>query len=85
MPKILDEKFNYASDVLMPGEEGNHTLDIKTEENKPTIVALANGTLPVRILITCTDVFGTPYSIEQEIRKVGNVYRMTEYLPKGLN
>jgi hypothetical protein len=84
IPKILNEQMSYKKDALMPGEEGEQllTLNINSTEEKATIQAIQTGKLPVRISISCTDIFGTQYTIEQEIRKIGNVFRMIEYSPK---
>lgn len=86
IPKILNEQMSYKKDALMNGEEGLHllTLNIDSNEEKATIQAIQAGKLPVRINISCTDIFGTQYTIEQEIRKIGNVFRMIEYSPQGI-
>jgi len=84
MPKISNENYSYSKDALMPGEEGTQSLTINSAENEATIDAIQNGQLPVRVQILCTDIFGTPYKIEEEFRKIDDKYRLVEYLPKGV-
>jgi hypothetical protein len=85
-PKILNEQWSYKQDALMPAEEGHLllTFNIKTSADQATIHAIQTGELPVRISVSCSDIFGTPYTIEQEFRKIGSEYRIIEYLPKGV-
>lgn len=82
IPKLAYEDFSFSYDVLMPGEEGTLRLDIPMQRNTELLNSINNGTLPIRIAVSYSDRFGTSYIVEQEIRKIGKLFRMTEYLIK---
>lgn len=79
MPNPINEKYSFTNDVLMPGEEGTLNWNFVTLENIETINSIKDGKLPVRIEVSYNDRFGYSYTIEQEIRKIGKVFRMVEY------
>jgi hypothetical protein len=82
MPKLAYEEFSFTYEVLMPGEEGTLTLHIPLQGNTELLNSIDTGVQPIRISVSYTDRFSTPFRIEQEIRKIGKLFRMTEYAIK---
>lgn len=84
-PTILNEQATYISDAIMPDEVIKHALTFPSNGNQQTVDAIRSGQLPVRIVISCTDIFGVPYTYEQEWRKMGKLFRSVEYLATGMS